>query len=81
VHKEGKRVNPDFLSALDSQGQVIDFHALRYTCGAWLAHLRTEIKTFQKSMRHGTSKLTLDTYGAMYSGNDWEAVMKMPDTV
>jgi len=79
--KEGKPVNPDFLSALDSQGQVVDFHALRYTCGAWLVHLRTDIKTVQKIMRHGTSKLTLDTYGAMYPGNDWEAVMKMPETV
>jgi integrase len=74
-------VNPDFLSAVDSQGRVVDFHALRYTCGAWLVHLNTDIKTVQRIMRHGSITLTLDTYGEMYPGNDWAAVLKMPDTV
>ncbi|QDT57293.1 Tyrosine recombinase XerC [Caulifigura coniformis] len=79
--KEGQPFDPDFLTAVDSEGRVVDFHALRYTCGAWLVHLNTDIKTVQKIMRHGTITLTLDTYGHMYPGNDWAAVLKMPDTL
>jgi hypothetical protein len=33
ARQEGQPFDPDFLNAVDSQGRVIDFHALRYTCG------------------------------------------------
>ncbi len=63
VDERNKREASDFLKSLDSEDRVVDFHALRHTCGAWLATAGIHAKQIQKIMRHSTIKLTLDTYG------------------
>jgi integrase len=74
---QGQPVDPNFLQVVDANGEVLDFHALRYTCGAWLVHAGVDIKTVQSIMRHSSITLTMDTYGRMYPGNDWEAAMAL----
>jgi len=37
LETEGTEAHSDFLTSPNSHGEVIDFHALRHTCGAWLA--------------------------------------------
>ena len=69
--------NGDFLSALDSEGKCIDFHALRHTCGTWLAQAGVDIKTVQSIMRHSTIVLTMDRYGHLYDGAEADAVGKI----
>lgn len=61
-----RRTNSDFLNSIDHEGKRIDFHALRYTCGAWLALGGIHAKQIQKVMRHSTIRLTLDTYGHLF---------------
>jgi len=75
---KGLPVDPNFLSQTDTNGDVLDFHALRHTCGAWLVWMLTDPKTVQIVMRHSSIQMTLDTYGHMYPGNDWQAVMRLP---
>lgn len=58
----------DFLQIVDSRGQRFDFHALRHTCGAWLAMDGMHPKAIQAVMRHSTISLTLDTYGHLMPG-------------
>jgi integrase len=53
----------DFLRSPDSQGQVLDFHALRHTCGAWLVQQGVTLAETKEIMRHSTISLTVDTYG------------------
>lgn len=69
--------HPDFLQSLDSNGDRIDFHALRHTCGAWLALAGVHPKTIQSVMRHKDIKLTLDTYGHLFRSMEADAVAKM----
>jgi integrase len=66
VDERNKREASDFLKHVDSEDRVIDFHALRHTCGAWLAMAGIHAKQIQKIMRHSTIKLTLDTYGHLF---------------
>ena len=67
----------DFLSTLDSESKRIDFHALRHTCGTWLAQAGVDIKTVQSIMRHSTIVLTMDRYGHLYEGAESDAVGKI----
>ncbi len=64
----------DFLRVRTSTGEVLDFHALRHTCGAWLAIRGVAPKVIQSVMRHSTIKLTLDTYGHLIDGAESKAV-------
>ena len=66
VDEQNKRNASDFLKSPDSEGHVVDFHALRHTCGAWLAMAGIHAKQIQKMMRHSSIKLTLDTYGHLF---------------
>lgn len=66
VNERAKREASDFLALKDHDGKVMDFHALRYTCGAWLALANVHAKQIQKLMRHSTIRLTLDTYGHLF---------------
>ena len=65
-----RRAESDFLSPKDSQGRRIDFHALRYTCGAWLAQAGVHPKRIQRIMRHSSITLTMDTYGHLFPGEE-----------
>ncbi|MEM7559516.1 MAG: tyrosine-type recombinase/integrase, partial [Planctomycetota bacterium] len=68
----------EFLARETSEG-VLDFHALRHSCGAWLVLKEVNIKIVQKVMRHSTIKLTLDTYGHLMPGAEREAVSVLRD--
>jgi len=61
---EGKKdKDTDFLKSPTSQGEVIDFHALRHTCGAWLVQQGVTLAEVREIMRHSTITLTVDCYG------------------
>ena len=55
----------------------LDFHALRHTCGDWLALAGVHTKTIQSVMRHKDVKLILDTYGHLFKPMEREALTKM----
>src|SRR5262249_18166894 len=64
------REQTDFLAGRNHAGEVLDFHALRHTCGAWLVLSGANAKIVQVVMRHSTIKLTLDTYGHLLPGQE-----------
>jgi integrase len=67
----------DFLCRKNSAGDELDFHALRHTCGAWLAISNENIKVIQSVMRHSSIVLTLDTYGHLLPGAEQDAAAKL----
>lgn len=67
----------DFLRPGNDEGEQLDFHALRHTCGAWLAIAGEHPKTIQTIMRHGTITLTMDRYGHLFPGTEAAAVAKL----
>ena len=62
-----------FLEAKDQDGNVLDFHSLRHTCGSWLAMAGVNPKVIQSVMRHSTITLTLDRYGHLFPGAERDA--------
>ena len=73
-----KREASDFLRAEDHDGRVLDFHALRHTCGAWAAIGGASPKAIQSLMRQSKITLTLDTYGHLLPDEAAETVARMP---
>ncbi len=73
-----RREESDFLLATNHEGEQFDFHALRHTCGAWLAMSGVHPKVVQTVMRHSAITLTMDTYGHMFPGHEADAVGKLP---
>lgn len=71
---ESQTLPDDLLQPIDSRGHVLDFHALRHTCGAWLAISGVGPKVIQAVMRHSSITLTLDTYGHLMPGAEKDAV-------
>lgn len=69
-----KREESDFLPVANEAGEKLDFHALRHTCGAWLAMRGVQSKVIQAVMRHSSITLTLDTYGHYLKGAESVAV-------
>ncbi|MGN6545921.1 MAG: site-specific integrase, partial [Aureliella sp.] len=61
--KDDHEKESDFLKSPNSQGEVIDFHALRHTCGAWLVQQGVTLAEVREIMRHSTITLTVDCYG------------------
>ena len=59
-------------------GEHLDFHSLRHTCGAWLAMTGARPKAVQAVMRHSTITLTMDTYGHLFPGQEAETVGQFP---
>jgi integrase len=74
-----RRDQSDFLAAVNHEGETIDFHCLRYTCGAWLAMAGVPVKTVQVVMRHSSITLTMDTYGTLFPGQEADAVARLRD--
>lgn len=74
-----RREGSDFLAAEDHDGRVLDFHALRHTCGAWAAMGGASPKAVQTLMRHSTITLTLDTYGHLLPDEAAQTVARMPE--
>ncbi len=56
-----------------------DFHALRHTCGAWLAMGCIHTKTVQTIMRHKRITHTAYTYGHLYPNSEPEAIAQIAD--
>lgn len=71
------RQQSDFLADVNHEGETIDFHSLRHTCGAWLAMTGAHPKVVQQVMRHSTITLTMDTYGHLFPGQEADAVAQM----
>ncbi len=61
--EQKKKADSDFLKSPNSQGEVLDFHALRHTCGAWLVMQGVTLAEVREIMRHSTITLTINTYG------------------
>ncbi len=61
AEQRARREESDFLSTTNHEGDTLDFHALRHTCGAWLATRGVHPKVVQTVMRHSTITLTMDT--------------------
>ena len=68
-----------FLSVTNEAGENFDFHALRHTCGAWLAIRGVQPKVIQSVMRHSTITLTMDAYGHLLEGAEAAAVASSAD--
>ncbi len=73
-----RRPKTDFLVAVNDEGERLDFHALRHTCGAWLAMAGAHPKAVQAVMRHSTITLTMDTYGHLFPGQEADTVARLP---
>jgi integrase len=73
-----KRTASDFLCVENHDGEVLDFHSLRHTCGAWLAMAGAHPKAVQAIMRHSTIVLTMDTYGHLFPGQEAETISRLP---
>ncbi len=67
------------MLAVNESGEGLDFHALRHTCGAWLALRGVQPKVIQSVMRHSTITLTLDTYGHLIAGAEAAAIASTAD--
>jgi integrase len=76
-----RREQSDFLAVVNHDGEALDFHALRHTCGAWLAMSGAYPKTVQAVMRHSTITLTLtlDTYGHLFPGQEADTLARLPE--
>lgn len=73
-----KRHQSDFLCDVNHEGEHLDFHSLRHTCGSWLAMANAHPKAIQSVMRHSTITLTMDTYGHLFPGQEAETVARFP---
>lgn len=67
----------DFLVPTNHEGQELDFHSLRHTCGAWLAMAGENPKTIQTIMRHSSITLTMDTYGHLFPASESDAIARL----
>ncbi len=76
-----RRVESDFLDDVNHEGERLDFHSLRHTCGAWLARAGAHPKAVQTVMRHSSITLTMDTYGHLFPGQEAETVARFPDMI
>lgn len=76
-----RRTQSTFLASENEDGETFDYHALRHTCGAWLAIAGVHAKTIQTVMRHGSITLTFDTYGHLMKGAEAEAVRALADVM
>jgi integrase len=84
------KFNPDRLLKhdLDQAGiprktdrGVFDFHSLRHQCATILAASGAQPKAIQAHMRHGSVKLTLDTYGHLFDRDRVRAAEVMGEIV
>ena len=60
-------------------GKYADLHALRHTCGSWLAAAGVHPKVIQRVLRHSTITLTMDKYTHAFKGDEAAAIAKLPD--
>ena len=63
----------------DDAGRIVDFHALRYTTGTFLAAAGVHPKVAQSLMRHSDINLTMIRYSHVLIGQEAAAVAALPD--
>ncbi len=63
----------------DSDGRVVDFHALRTTFGTNLALAGVPLQIAQKLMRHSDPKLTANIYTVVARADQRDAITALPD--
>ena len=69
-----KREESDFLAIANHDGEKLDFHSLRHTCGSWLALQGVHPNVIKTVMRHSTITLTMDTYGHLLPDQHADAI-------
>jgi integrase len=69
-----KRAEGDFLAVSNHEGEVLDFHSLRHTCGSWLALQGVHANVIKTVMRHSSITLTMDTYGHLLPDQHADAI-------
>ena len=69
-----KREESDFLAVGNHDGEMLDFHSLRHTCGSWLALQGIQPNVIKTVMRHSTIMLTMDTYGHLLPDQHADAI-------
>ena len=67
------------IEYVDDAGRYADFHALRHSMGSLLAASGVHPKIAQSLMRHSDINLTLSRYSHVFSGQESEAIEKLPD--
>ncbi len=75
--KRLRREQSDFLCESNHEGERLDFHSLRHTCGAWLSMTGAHPKVVQTVVRHQSITLTMDTYGHLFPGQTAEAIARV----
>jgi len=75
----GQRAGGSFLAAVDHDGRRLDFHALRHTCGSWLAMAGAHPNAVKAVMRHSTIVLTMDAYGHLFPGQEADTIALLPE--
>jgi hypothetical protein len=79
--EQERRRASDFLADRNHDGELLDFHSLRHSCGAWLALSGLHPKSVQAVMRHSSITLTMDTYGHLFPGQEADTVARFPDMI
>jgi len=74
-----RREQSDFLAPVNHEGEILDFHGLRHTTGAWLAMNGAHPKAVQAVMRHSTIVLTMDVYGHLFPGQEADTLARLPE--
>jgi integrase len=78
-NERARREESDFLVAKNDQGEALDFHAMRHTCGSWLAIQGVHPGVIRQVMRHSTITLTMDTYGHLLPDQHAQAIGGMAE--
>jgi len=73
-----RREETDFLLYLDSSNRYADFHAMRHGFVSHLAAAGVHPKVAQELARHSSIELTMKRYTHVLSGQEADAVNKLP---
>jgi len=74
-----EKVIKEAIPYIDDSGRYADFHSLRHTTGSLLATSGVHPKVAQSIMRHSDINLTMSRYTHILTGQESEAVSKLPD--
>ena len=76
-----KRRQSDFLTAVDEDGKVFDFHAFRHHYISRVVSSKASVKTCQELARHSTPSLTIGKYAHVRIHDLRAAVPSVPGTI
>ena len=87
VEKEGKRLEPDFVSnkfrkIIRQNGlKPMNFHGLRHSCGTLLLSLDFDIRYIQEYLGHSSYQITAQTYAHVNFDNKRKMNDKISDAL